>query len=81
MQTQEQHEQQKPVEQPKRIEEPIGWKRYVEDTKGNGELNEALQNASRQPARHERRNLDRLAKKYNMVGMQALYYWRQINGK
>lgn len=69
-----------PAVAPEMMEEPTGWKRFVAD-KNSNELNEALQNASRQPARRERRNLDRLAKKYGMVGMQALYYWRQVNGK
>jgi hypothetical protein len=68
--------------EPKRMEEPFGWGRFVNDTKGRGsDLSDALQQASAQPARHERRNLDRLARKYGMKGMEALYYWRQENGK
>jgi hypothetical protein len=66
----------------KRVGAPIGWQKYVEDTRlGNVELSNALSHASREPNRHERRNLDRLARKYGMKGMAALYYWRQENGK
>ena len=66
---------------PQRMAAPEGWQKYIEDTKGNEYLSIALSHASREPNRRERRNLDRLAKKYGMKGMAALYYWRQENGK
>lgn len=66
-----------PVSTATAISDLTKYQKFLSDEKGGARLRSALKNAGSNPNRHERRQIDAMARKYGITGEAAIGYWRQ----